>query len=98
MKSQEYVERYGDDIYRELRNGKTDTLAKVFHEVLMEMEEKAKTRNVGTMTGLLHVIDEQNEKWNAFARKFNKKYGDHMIKMNAVLRVNEEAMAKLDQD
>lgn len=84
MKAYEYVQTYGDKIYKEARENKADTLQMIFQEFGKEILDIAKARNVKTKEGLTQIIKEQNNKWNAFARKFQKKYKADFIRTNAI--------------
>ena len=84
MKSHEYVEKYGDEIFAEIKKGETKRLSFIFNDILHDITDLMKARNISTKAGLRNVVEDQNKKWNAFAKLFNKKYGKDLIRMNAI--------------
>lgn len=95
MKTHEYMAEYGEKIFKEARDGKTDTLNYVFSLFSREILDIARSRNVKTKDGLMHIVEEQNEKWNAFSRKFRKKYGRDVVRLNALKTVYEKEVETL---
>lgn len=84
MKAHEYLAQHGDKIFKEAQKGKTDELSYVFSLFSSEIMDIAKQRHVTTKDGLMRVVEEQNLKWNVFARKFREKYSYGIIRKDAI--------------
>ena len=74
MKAKEYYAKYGPDLIKEWDSepSSTEVLTKLVIDLHMEAVELDKLRNGKTRGALLSAIGEQNEKWNAIVRLFEK--------------------------
>ena len=95
MKAHEYIAQHGDKIFREAQKHKTDELNYVFSLFSKELLDIARERNVKTKDGLMHVVEEQNQKWNVFARKFREKYGQDIVRKDAIRSIYSKEVETL---
>ena len=90
MKAKDYFDKYHQQIWEEANAMMTGTnvvltdgpMAQMFIEFATEMKDIIKLRNAKTDNAVLAIIAEQNQKWNAVVRLFEKKYGQSPIKRN----------------
>lgn len=83
MRAKEYFDQYHEGIYNETANtGGTENLTNLLKELLKEVIDICEKRNVKFDRGANAVIKEQNDKWNAIAGLFEKKYGVEVLKRN----------------
>lgn len=105
MKAKEYFEKYGEGIMEEARSPEIVTdgpMAKMYISFHIEARDMIKQRNVKTDNGLFGIVREMNDKWNAVANLFIKKYGVSPIKRDGFkigwmqqLNLSEEEKARL---
>ena len=98
MKAKEYFEKYEGDIIKEAMSGdaKGDgPSAKMLIEFTKEMKQIIEARHVRIDRGVIHVIREQNQKWNAVANLFEKKYGVSPIKRDGFYKVMQKEIGGL---
>lgn len=83
MKAKEYFEQYGEGIYNEtVANGGTKNISSLIKALLKEELDICEKRHVKLFDGAAAVTREQNDKWNAIANLFVKKYGVEILKQN----------------
>lgn len=68
MRAKEYYKKYG----KRIESGDTHATVEMVNEMMDELRGLLDSRHVSTDTGLLNVINEMNEKWNAICRKFKE--------------------------
>ena len=85
MKAKEYFAKYGESVYREALDGKFEIGQTLFIELASEFKTISKQRNVKSNRAAVAVIKELNEKWNSLAAMFEAKYGEPVLKRNAVI-------------
>ena len=68
MRAKEYYKKYG----KRIESGDTHATVEMVNEMMDELRGLLDARHVSTDTGLLNVINEMNEKWNAICRKFKE--------------------------
>lgn len=68
MRAKEYYKKYG----KRIESGDTLATVEMVNEMMDELRGLLDSRHVSTDTGLLNVINEMNEKWNAICRKFKE--------------------------
>ena len=68
MRAKEYYKKYG----KRIESGDTHATVDMVNEMMDELRGLLDSRHVSTDTGLLNVINEMNEKWNAICRKFKE--------------------------
>lgn len=68
MKAKEYYKKYG----KRIESGDAHATVEMVNEMMDELRGLLDSRNISTDTGLLNVIREMNEKWNAIVRKFKE--------------------------
>lgn len=80
MKAKEYYASFQADL---LDAGTRNTATKrLFYAMNLDVMDMAKQRNVQFDRGLLPIMGEANDKWNAIARLFKKEYGYSPIAQN----------------
>lgn len=94
MKAKEYFEQYHEEIYNELVTGGTKNLTKLLVALLHETIDICEKRHVKFDRGAQAVAKEQNDKWNAIANLFEKKYGAVILKQNGFEKWLKSEMAK----
>lgn len=76
LKAKDYFEKYKETIMT----------GEGVHELLTEMSTEvtdiAKQRNIKTDAGLLSILREMNQKWNALERMFEKEFNTPILKVN----------------
>lgn len=82
MKSQEYFDKYfltvkdGNEL---LENSKA-----MLREMLGEFEAIKTQRKVSTVSGIVGIVRELNERWNSVAYKVEKKFSAKLLKRNVI--------------
>lgn len=80
MKAKEYFEKYHEGLYEEYQTGERKHLSNLLTEMLREATDILEKRKVKFDRGLMGVIKEQNDKWNAIVNLLEKKYGVLILK------------------
>ncbi len=83
MKAKQYFDKYELPLLEEARSQEVGTkgpAAQIFIEFFKEINDMIKVRNIQTDHGLLRLVDEQNNKWNAVCNHFIRKYGVSPLK------------------
>ena len=83
MKAQEYFDKYGTRIMGTESNLSPEeeeiacnkAACELMTELLTEAQTLMKTRHVSTDNGMVSIIKELNQKWNAICCLFEKQYG-----------------------
>ena len=85
MKSQEYFEKYFENAntVEEINEGSKS----MFRDFMKEFDEIKKQRNVKTDDGIIGVVRELNDKWNAVAGKLERKFSVKVLKRNVIWNV-----------
>lgn len=90
MRAKEYYKKYG----KQIESGDTYATVEMVNEMMDELRGLLDSRHVSTDTGLLNVINEMNEKWNAICRKFKEPilipnaFRDNIYKQLGITPVN----------
>lgn len=79
MKAKEYFEKYDSLIIEDVKNNSTKNTTKLVIELSTEVETLYKARKGNSNSVLVGCIREVNDKWNAIARMFSKKYGGEIF-------------------
>lgn len=83
MKAKEYAELLFEDFKKANDNSDVDQIIiGILSKFMDEVEELAKIRNVKLDSGMISIIKEQSDKWAAFGRIVNKKYGILFIRLD----------------
>ena len=83
MKAKEYAELLFEDIKKANDNSDIDrAIGTILSKFMVEGQELAKVRNVELDSGMISIIKEQSDKWAAFGRIVNKKYGILFIRLD----------------
>ena len=78
MKAKEYFEKYHEAIWAEAQaNGAPEDgpTAMMYADFAMEIKDIIKQRNIQFDRAIPGIVRELNQKWNAVANMFEKKYG-----------------------
>lgn len=97
MKAKDYFEKYDESVYYGALNGEFEAAEKLFFDFTREVKEIADQRNAQTNRAAVAIVKELNEKWNALAAMFKKKYGVEVLKRNAVLNNYKEQIPEIAQ-
>lgn len=71
MKAVDYVNKYGEALTGEDENKRNEAVNGLISDMMGELTDIMKTRNVSTDKGAFSVIKELNQKWNAINRKLS---------------------------
>ena len=82
MKAVEYFKKYGEPIYAEIMIGKADKAREMLQDFYADCQKTLEKRNAHTDRAVVATFREFNDKWNAVARMFEKKYGEEVIRKN----------------
>lgn len=85
MKAKDYLVKYGESVYREALDGKFEAGRELFLDFAREFREIAEQRGIKSDRAAVSLIKELNQKWNALAALFEAKYGEPVLKRNAVI-------------
>lgn len=85
MKAKEYFEKYDALIVEDVKNNSTKNTTKLVIELSTEVETLYKARKGNSNSALVGCIREVNDKWNAIARMFSKKYGGEVFVKDALI-------------
>ena len=95
MKAKEYFDKYNENIYYETTNtGDTNSVSMLLRDMLQELLDICKKRNVVLDSAAIAVAREQNDKWNAISRLFEKKYNVTILKKDGFTKWLNREMAK----
>lgn len=98
MKAIEYYEKFGEQILREFESNKeVDGIVDLVIAFKREMKELMKERHVQTDQGVIAVIRELNQKWNALCNLFRKKNGFTPIVYNGFSMFLQKEIPELKQ-
>ena len=100
MKAKEYFEKYEEGIMDEaLETGihRDGPAAKMLIEFMSEMKQIIEKRHVQFDRGLIPIIREQNQKWNAVVNLFTKKYGDSPIRRDGFYKAMRTEIPELPE-
>lgn len=97
MKASEYLEKFGDAVFKEWSESETETkeLAKLMHCFISEMQDAIKARNIKRDTAAVALIKEYNQKWNALAALFVKVYGHSVIRRDGFYNTIRDEIKQL---
>lgn len=85
MKAKEYFEKYDALIVEDVKNNSTKNTTKLVIELSTEVETLYKARKGNSNSALAGCIREVNDKWNAIARMFSKKYGGEIFVKDGII-------------
>jgi len=80
MKAKEYYELYKLDLMSEKDDKVLKAISDLVHEFNKEVTELREIRHVKFDRGMIPILKEMNQKWNAIVRLFQKEYGATPIK------------------
>lgn len=85
MKSQEYFEKYFENVksFEEI----TENSKAMFRDIPKEFDELKDRRKCKTLDGIVGIVRELNDKWNAVAGKVERKFSTKVIKRNVISNV-----------
>jgi hypothetical protein len=98
MKAIDYFNEYGDAVLREsIAGDEKDAISSLFRAFVREMKEIIYTKGVQTNRAVAAVVKEQNQKWNALCRLYEKKYGEDLtpIKYNGFMNAIKDAIPEI---
>ena len=90
MRAKEYYEKYKDAvIYHEEENEKEllEMVKELLNDFNKEVEVLQEQRHVSTISGLVSILKEQNNKFNALSNIFIKKHGYSPFRADAYKNV-----------
>ena len=70
MKAKDYIAKYQEQLLSQSEDSVFTAVKSILSEMLDEVKAVAKTRNVQLIRGLVPILKEQNQKWNAIANRF----------------------------
>lgn len=86
MKAIEYFEKFGERIFQEAIDGKESKgISDLMIAFMAETKELMKKRHIQIDRGMVALIREQNQKWNALCNLFEKKKGVSPLRRNGLL-------------
>ena len=71
MKAVDYVEKYGEDLTGEDNEKRDKAVRGLISDMMGELKDIIKARNISTDKGAISVVKELNQKWNAINRKLS---------------------------
>ena len=71
MKAKEYFVKYADNIKSSDRTISSTAIGEMLTEMLKEVQEIAKIRHCSLDIGMISILKEQNQKYNAVVNMFN---------------------------
>lgn len=102
MKAKEYYEKYCGDLVAEWRlyplEGETLSLTVLITEFIKETVEIMRIRKCVKLDATQAVVLEQNDKWNAIVRIFDKKAEESPLKRDGFLHYAEKNLPQLFPD
>ena len=75
MKAKEYYELYKFDLMSEKDDKVLKAISDLVHDFNKEVTELREIRHVKFDRGMIPILKEMNQKWNAIVRLFQKEYG-----------------------
>lgn len=99
MKAKEYFEKYGEAIHEEYekQNGAKEA-TELLKDFLKEMDDIKEKRHIKFDRGLVPLIREMNQKWNALANLFKQKYGEETLKRDGFWNYLEGQIPELKRE
>lgn len=82
MKAAEYCDKYASLFQGANEERCKELVGLLAQEFAAELQQTIKTRHIKLSTGLDSAIREQNDKWNAMVRLFEKKLGASPVVRN----------------
>ena len=71
MKAVDYVNKYGEDLTGSDEAKRDEAARALLNDLMNELKEIMKARNISKDSGAISVIKELNQKWNAINRKLS---------------------------
>lgn len=91
MKAKEYVEEYTNTILLFYQTGQLDEIDKIIKKIFISLSEEVKDicemRHSTHNNSLFGAIKQENDKWNAIMRGFEKKIGLPVLKRDGFARL-----------
>lgn len=91
MKAKEYVEEYANTILLFYQNGLLDEIDKIIKTIFIslseDVEDICKMRHSTHNNTLIGAIKQENDKWNAIRKGFEKKIGLPVLKRDGFARL-----------
>ena len=78
MKAVDYFNKYESRLIQDNDDG-IKAIGELLYDMVMESKTLMNNRNVKTTLGIVSIIKELNDKWNAICRLFEKKYKESPI-------------------
>ncbi len=82
MKAQEYFANYLENV--KSKEELDTNCVQMFKDFVTEFETIKNARRVATVEGIVGIVRELNDKWNAIANKAYAKYGTTIIRKNII--------------
>jgi hypothetical protein len=82
MKAQEYFDNYLANV--KSREELDNNCVQMFRDFITEFETIKNARRVSTVDGIVGIVRELNDKWNAVANKAYAKYNTTIIRKNII--------------
>lgn len=90
MKAKEYVEEYANTILLFYQNRQLDEIDKIIKTIFIslseEVEDICEMRHSRSNDTLFGAIKQENDKWNAIRKSFEKKIGLPVLKRDGFVR------------
>ena len=83
MKAKDYFEKYEERIMKKDAHS-IKALEDMVEEFCVETEKLIKDRHIKLVGGMVGVMKEQNQKWNALCNLFVKKHGISVLKRDVL--------------
>lgn len=98
MKAIEYFEKFGERIFQEAIDDKEGKgISDLMIAFMTETKELMKKRHIQIDRGMVPIIREQNQKWNALCNLFEKKKGASPIRYNGFLLFLQNEIPELKE-
>ena len=99
MKAKEYVEEYANAILLFYKNGYLDEIDKIIKTIFIslseDVEDICEMRHSTHNNALFGAIKQENDKWNAIRKGFEKKIGLPVLKRDGFVRFWFEEMPEI---
>ena len=86
MKAIDYYEKYKDNLCSDKECEIQEAIINLVHDFSKEASDLSIKRQISRPSGLVAILDEQNQKWNALYHIFEVKYGKAPINRDGFRR------------
>ncbi len=95
MKAKDYFEKYAEALISDDHDVSVKASVKLVNDMILEINEVMGKRQARFDNALISVIKEQNEKWLALVRMFEKKYGASPLRREGFVDLLERMMPEM---